>query len=269
MKHSFKKYLIALSLLPLISLSGCTTPTSPPPGVRVEGYQDYTATYVKEETSGEDVLTTFHIKNTGMNYLASVGIYENKDGETLFSSSEGFGTPFKSAVIPTNGEKDVVFKTARAFTDKDNLNIAADAYNRGGGSSSIKGEPALVNLNGSVCYVRGIEIMGSLMMKRPTTLYYGVVIEVEYDGETYYFACDEDHDFAFSTYYPLDSSMITKVEVAGIISSDKPTSTTDYAYAALIIIVGILLISLMIAPIFLAFLIPLLILRKRRKNAAK
>lgn len=267
MKLSFKKALIILPLLSLITLSGCSFDNGPI-GVQTKDYDEFTVTYVKEEMNGDDVLTTFTIKNTGRIYLDYVSIVDGSDS-TIEASTSNFDTPFKSAVLQSGQEKNVVFKTSKPFTNKDNLQISGKAY-AGGGASSIKGEPHIVHGSDNDYYISGIEIMGSLMMKRPTTLYYGVVIRVEYDGARYYFACDEDHGFSFTTSFVLESDKIGDVEVVGQTSSDKPTSVSE-----VLTVVGVTALIMLVVPgilglpVFLAIAIPRTIARKRREAANK
>lgn len=270
MRRNWNINLFVLAITSLLAITSCSGNSSL--GVATQDYNDFTMSFIKEEDCNSYYLTTFHINNTGSGFIEYISVKENYENNNyLETDTQDYrNSPFASGLILPNSEQDYVFLTmGKGFDDKNNLTYTAKAYTSAGGTGQIKGTPSIGKIGDYDYFVSGIEIMGALMMKRPTTVNYGVIMSVVYDEQTYYFACDEDHSYHFASTRPLDLSKMSKVEVYRIITSAKPNPFEGRSGAMLSSLLFFGIIVLINSCIFLPIFITKTARRKRRNAQLK
>ena len=251
-----KKY--AFRYLPLLMMSPLLMANSPAPLPAKTLYSD-----IEVVCEYKGVIDTGHsvydvtVKNTGDGFaLVNNSLYSENNGEHL--SMKLSSSLFKNEIVGPGGCKQFTFATKKTgdFTNPTNV-WQTETYAQKDESASF------TNFEVSKISERDYRI--DFNSKKLGDYYYSVVVEYEYDGQTYY----TDNSFSKNgkslSFYTQTDLDLDKLEVKNITAYRSNYKTYKGGIAALgfIIFISILLGLLIIPP---AIIVPIMILTTRGKE---
>ncbi len=268
----------SLKLLPLIIVLPTLMGNAPAPQVFTQTYKDYQLTYLNVEQDGEYYLYHYNLKNIGNGYISSLYIKEESKDDyfvgSLFSGGNYRVYPFfGDGLFQPGFDDEIVFRSLKEANNINKVSVDCVGYNTFDPDVTISGTQQLslyrkedqsINLR---CYYK-LDV--SLEYQNDSDWNYGVVANINYDGNTYYIKIDARGGFIVETSQELDLTKLTINDLTVIKSHSYGYGCRGNAQKIMIIFLVIVFIfALMISfGIFAAIFFPAMARRRRRRRQA-
>ena len=267
-KHS--KLIFLLPILPMLMAN------APAPMVYPDSYTDFEVSIVKEEQNAEDPTLydyTFSFKNTGVGYITSFYVSDDRGGSTfgIYFGNFGFSSISSNGVVIPNQTLESKREKLDKIPDISKITCQAEAYVDFADDVDVLGDLSISkNRNyGKNGYKVNAELNGGDLNKYN----FGLILKLTYDGADHYIEVHQFDNFSFDASDDFDKSKVTNVEVVKVIRDVKygyKENNGGNAYAAVLlgtfVVPFLIILGAICAIIIVTIICVVCVSAKRRKK---
>lgn len=264
---NYKKLALLLPLLPLLMAN------SPARSSYYSEYEDFEASYVREDVIDNYRYQVFHLNNKGQGYISSFTVLGAEDYDfSLYFHDYNFHPIFQNTVIAPGQEIDLsgLAYTPLATIDGSKLKYACNAYTSLNQSLTVTGDKSvsLIQKRETYCYYQlNVGIDGASSENK-----YGIIVNAAYEGQEFYLKVDSYEKYRFYTSESIDLSKLEIKDVAAVVDQSYQIDYNGFSpvidFLVRLLIIFSLVVLIVGGLIFLLIFLPKIVRKSNERKRA-